>query len=189
MANTLHLKTNLDCKACIAAVKPYLDAEPSIERWDVDIANPEKTLTVHGDSISMETIQAAVTRAGFQVLGEITTPPVRLAADAAIADASDRTTYYPLLLLATFLVGLVLLLLTLAYTQVVPSVEAREIKERKTASKSVSRWVCNAYGSAGGWHTVTGSPRPTKAGALASVLKDCRSSLFACRTTGCWPRP
>lgn len=84
--------------------------------------------------------------------------------------------------------GLVLLLLTLAYTQVVPSVEAREIKERKTASKSVSRWVCNAYGSAGGWHTVTGSPRPTKAGALASVLKDCRSSLFACRTTGCWPR-
>jgi hypothetical protein len=110
MTNTLQLKTNLNCNACIAAVKPYLDAEPSIERWDVDIANPDKTLTVHGGSISMETIQAAVTRAGFQVLGEITAPPVRSAADAATADASDRTTYYPLLLLATFLVGLVMLL-------------------------------------------------------------------------------
>lgn len=110
MTNTLQLKTNLNCNACIAAVKPYLDAEPSIEHWDVDIANPEKTLTVHGGSISMETIQAAVTRAGFQVLGEITASPVRSAADAATADASDRTTYYPLLLLATFLVGLVLLL-------------------------------------------------------------------------------
>ncbi len=110
MTNTLQLKTNLNCNACIAAVKPYLDAEPSIEHWDVDIANPDKTLTVHGGSISMETIQAVVTRAGFQVLGEITAPPVRSAADAATADASDRTTYYPLLLLATFLVGLVLLL-------------------------------------------------------------------------------
>jgi len=110
MTNTLQLKTNLNCNACIAAVKPYLDAEPSIERWDVDIAKPEKTLTVRGDSISMETIQAAVTRAGFQVLGEITAPPVRSAADATTSDASDRATYYPLLLLATFLFGLVLLL-------------------------------------------------------------------------------
>ena len=110
MTNTLQLKTNLNCNACIADVKPYLDAEPSIEHWDVDIANPDKTLTVHGGSISMETIQAAVTRAGFQVLGEITATSDASAADAATADASDRTTYYPLLLLATFLVGLVLLL-------------------------------------------------------------------------------
>ena len=101
-------QSQLQClhRGCEAV--PY--AEPSIERWDVDIANPDKTLTVHGGSISMETIQAAVTRAGFQVLGEITATPDAWAADAATADASDRTTYYPLLLLATFLVGLVLLL-------------------------------------------------------------------------------
>lgn len=110
MTNTLQLKTNLNCNACIAAVKPYLDAEPSIEHWDVDIANPEKTLTVHGGSLSLDVIETAVMRAGFQVLGEVTASPVRSAADAATADASDRTTYYPLLLLATFLVGLVLLL-------------------------------------------------------------------------------
>lgn len=84
--------------------------------------------------------------------------------------------------------GLIVLLVTLTHIQVVPSVEARVRKEHHTAAKPISGWVCNAYGLAGGWQTVTGSPKPTKAAALASVMKDCQSSHFACRTTGCWPR-
>lgn len=81
-----------------------------------------------------------------------------------------------------------MLLVALVQTQIVPSVEAGGSKERHTAAKTVSGWVCNAYGLAGGWQTVTGSPSPTKLAALASVMKDCQRSLFACRTTGCWPR-
>lgn len=100
MTTTLRLKTNLNCKSCVAAVKPYLDAEPSISSWDVDVRDPGKTLIVQGDSVSAENVKAAVTRAGFQVFGEV-------AASEPKPDSptSFVVTYYPVLLLVGFLVG------------------------------------------------------------------------------------
>ncbi len=80
------------------------------------------------------------------------------------------------------------LLVWLVHTQLATPSEAHQARERGTAVKPVGRWVCNAYGLTGGWQTVTGSPRPTKVAALASVMKDCQRSLFACRTSGCWPQ-
>ena len=100
MTNTLRLKTNLNCNACIAAVKPYLDSDPSISRWEVDVAVPEKTLTVEGDSVSTDTVKAAVAKAGFKVLGEMAAPP---------PEEAPPATYYPLVLLVAFLVGVVAL--------------------------------------------------------------------------------
>lgn len=99
MTNTLRFKTNLNCNACVAAVKPHLDANPAISRWDVDISVPEKILTVQGDSVSTEHVKAAVAKAGFKVLGE---------ADQAAAPPIEHeapVTYYPLALLVLFLVG------------------------------------------------------------------------------------
>ena len=104
MTTTRRFKTNLRCGGCVAAVKPHLDREPGVARWEVDVASPDKTLTVDGDA-APEVIQAAVARGGFQVLGETGTPPP----SAAVAAQPAATTYYPLFLLGTFLLGVVAL--------------------------------------------------------------------------------
>jgi len=103
MTTTRRFKTNLRCGGCVAAVKPHLDREPGVARWEVDVASPDKTLTVDGDAPA-EAVKGAVARGGFRVLGEIgTPPPPAVAAQPAAPPAA--TTYYPLFLLGAFLVG------------------------------------------------------------------------------------
>jgi copper chaperone CopZ len=109
MTTTRRFKTNLRCGGCVAAVKPHLDREPGVARWEVDVASPDKTLTVDGDATA-EAIKAAVARGGFQVLGETGTPPPLAAVAAQPASLpAATTTYYPLFLLGAFLVGVVAL--------------------------------------------------------------------------------
>ena len=101
---TRRFKTNLRCGGCVAAVRPHLNRESGVARWEVDVASPDRTLTVDGDAPA-EAVRAAVARGGFQVLGEIGAPAPRAAAQPA-APAS-ATTYYPLALLGAFLAGVV----------------------------------------------------------------------------------
>ena len=100
---TRRFKTNLRCGGCVAAVKPHLDREPGVDRWEVDVASPDKTLTVDGD-VPAEAVKAAVARGGFQVLGEAETPPPPPVESQPTAPPA-ATTYYPLFLLGAFLVG------------------------------------------------------------------------------------
>ncbi len=67
---TLKFKTNINCGACIAKVSPHLNEEPSIEKWEVDINNPDKILSISGLHINKEKIQEIVKDAGFIVKGE-----------------------------------------------------------------------------------------------------------------------
>ncbi len=46
---TLKFKTNINCGGCIAKVTPSLNQVKGIKKWEVDIANPQKTLTVETD--------------------------------------------------------------------------------------------------------------------------------------------
>ena len=71
MTRTLNFRTNLNCNACVAAVKPFLDNEPSMTSWEVDIAATEKILTVRGEEVSSVKVRDAVAKAGFKVLGEL----------------------------------------------------------------------------------------------------------------------
>lgn len=111
MTTSLQFKTNLNCGSCVAKVKPFLDDLPNITDWEVDTATPDKILTVNGDNISLNSVTAAVAKAGFVATGaprSIKSPPA--AVQAAAVKATERTaevTYYPLLLLATFLFGVV----------------------------------------------------------------------------------
>src|SRR5687768_3703196 len=114
MTTTRQFKTDLRCGGCVAAVKPHLDREPGVDQWEVDVASPDKTLTVDGDAPA-EAVKAAVARSGFQVLGEIGTPPPPAVADPPPAPPS-ATTYYPLALLGGFLVGVTALAEVLAST-------------------------------------------------------------------------
>jgi hypothetical protein len=79
-----------------------------VDSWEVDVASPNKTLTIDGD-VPVETVKKAVSQAGYEVLGEIAVPPEPAAA-AQTAEPPATTTYYPLLLLVAFLVGVVALI-------------------------------------------------------------------------------
>jgi hypothetical protein len=103
---TRQYKTNLNCGSCVAAVKPYLDAEPAIHHWDVNTASSDKILTVAGEGVSSGRVSELVGQAGFRVLGEMETPTPTAVADAP---AEPPQSYYPLILVLAFLVGLVAL--------------------------------------------------------------------------------
>lgn len=48
---TLKFKTNIKCGGCIAAVTPHLNTIPEIDKWEVDIANPDKILTIESKGV------------------------------------------------------------------------------------------------------------------------------------------
>lgn len=100
--NTLRLKTNLNCGSCVAAVKPHLDSQASISRWNVDTSSPDKILTVEGEGVLEDKVRAAVARAGFKVFGDFRPAPV-----APPTESPVPVSYYPLVLLVAFLVGAV----------------------------------------------------------------------------------
>ncbi len=63
---TLKFKTNIKCTGCVSKVTPFLNDEKGIEKWDVDIFNPEKILSVETDSINSDKIIEAIEKAGFK---------------------------------------------------------------------------------------------------------------------------
>lgn len=64
---TLKFKTNINCGGCVATITPILNAENGINKWDVDIANPSKILTVETPSLSAEDIILVVKKGGFKI--------------------------------------------------------------------------------------------------------------------------
>lgn len=65
MMNTLKFKTNLKCSGCVTTVAPKLDEIKGIEKWDVDLTSPEKTLSVEGN-VRPEEIEKAFEKAGYK---------------------------------------------------------------------------------------------------------------------------
>ncbi|MBN9120908.1 MAG: heavy-metal-associated domain-containing protein [Planctomycetes bacterium] len=96
-------KTDLRCGACVARVGPLLDAAPDIARWSADVTDPNKVLTVEGE-VTAERVADVIGPAGYHVLGEI--PAEKPAAPIPLAPAEKPTSYFPLLLVLFYLVGL-----------------------------------------------------------------------------------
>ena len=68
---TLKFKTNIKCGGCVATVTPFLNNIPEISKWEVDIDNPEKTLTVEAnEQLDAETVVAALEKAGYTATAE-----------------------------------------------------------------------------------------------------------------------
>lgn len=63
--NTFKFKTNINCNGCIAKVTPSLNGAIGIEKWEVDINNPQKTLTIQTSSLSESDIITIVKNAGY----------------------------------------------------------------------------------------------------------------------------
>lgn len=111
---TKQFQTNLNCGSCVAAVTPYLKSDASIKTWSVDTSDPRKVLTVEGDNVSRSSVENLVSQAGFKVMGEITPGPasdlvqVSFNVDRATEPKkSVLVTYYPLMLVVGYLLGLV----------------------------------------------------------------------------------
>ena len=106
MTTSLQFKTNLNCESCVSAVKPFLDDVPNISNWEVDTTTSDKILKVSGDGISLDSVTEAVAKAGFVATGDIRNIKKQPGAED-VSERSTGVTYYPLLLLGTFLFGVV----------------------------------------------------------------------------------
>lgn len=61
----LSFKTNIQCSNCLSKVSPKLNEQAEIYNWDVDLQDPNKTLTVETNSLDAEDIRKVVLKAGF----------------------------------------------------------------------------------------------------------------------------
>ncbi len=62
---TLKFKTNINCGGCVASVTPGLNELNGVEKWNVDISDPKKILTVETDSLTEEDIIKKLKSTGF----------------------------------------------------------------------------------------------------------------------------
>jgi copper chaperone len=62
---TLKFKTNINCGGCIAKVTPSLNSTPGIDKWEVDITNPRKVLTVTSSGAEEGEIVSVLKKVGY----------------------------------------------------------------------------------------------------------------------------
>lgn len=62
----LQFKTNINCGACVASVKPHLDNAEGICHWEVETTNKDKILSVHSKGITQEQVLEIVKKAGYK---------------------------------------------------------------------------------------------------------------------------
>jgi len=89
--------TNLRCTACVDAIRPKMDALPGLSSWSADVNSPDKRLTVEGD-VPPAAVRQALAGAGYELLGEVATSP-------PVAEREPAASYYPLLLILGYLLG------------------------------------------------------------------------------------
>lgn len=63
---TLKFKTNINCGGCIANVTPSLNKIEGIGKWEVNINDPQKILTVETTNLSEGEIVEIVKKAGYK---------------------------------------------------------------------------------------------------------------------------
>ena len=61
----IKLKTSLKCNGCLATVTPYLNQLEGLEKWSVDLGDPNRILTAEISGISVEEVIAVIRKAGF----------------------------------------------------------------------------------------------------------------------------
>lgn len=62
---TLKFKTNINCGGCVAKVTPALNQVKGIKKWEVDIANTQKILTVETEELTEADVVKTIQEAGY----------------------------------------------------------------------------------------------------------------------------
>lgn len=65
---TIKLKTTINCYHCLSKITPFLNEINDIYDWSVDLADPNKVLTVSGENLNPEKIIDALSRAGYSAV-------------------------------------------------------------------------------------------------------------------------
>lgn len=66
--STYFFKTNINCLGCVNQVKPHFDQleqSKEIERWHVDLNDPEYVLQIETNKLSPEQVKHLVRETGF----------------------------------------------------------------------------------------------------------------------------
>lgn len=59
-------KTTIKCSGCVAKVTPFLNEAVGENKWEVDVNNPAKILSVPAEADSAKVMEA-VQKAGFKI--------------------------------------------------------------------------------------------------------------------------
>lgn len=65
---TIKLKTTINCYHCLSKITPFLNEIKDISDWSVDLADPNKVLSVSGENLNPEKIIDALSRAGYSAV-------------------------------------------------------------------------------------------------------------------------
>ena len=63
---SLKFKTTVKCGGCIQAITPHLNKVDEIKIWNVDLADPDRLLTVEGENLDPSRIITALQQAGYK---------------------------------------------------------------------------------------------------------------------------
>ncbi|HNS17034.1 MAG TPA: hypothetical protein PKH94_06080 [Bacteroidales bacterium] len=64
--SVLKFRTNINCKNCLRAVTPFLDDDSRIKRWEVNLDDPQKILTLEGEEITGNEVINILSKAGYK---------------------------------------------------------------------------------------------------------------------------
>jgi copper chaperone len=62
----IKFKTNLSCGGCVSKVQADLDNHVGVSKWNVDISNPDKILTVQLEGITEDEVIGIIKSKGFK---------------------------------------------------------------------------------------------------------------------------
>jgi len=102
-------KTNLRCGGCVQSIAPLLDSATGITSWKADVDSPDKLLTLQGDDVSRVKVESLLEKAGYRVTGEVFSLPMN-AAPIAVPPPEPKTTFFPLILIVSYILGGTLLI-------------------------------------------------------------------------------
>lgn len=63
---TLKFKTSIKCTGCLEKVSPRLNEADGIEKWEVDLKNPDKVLTVESNGATEGQVISTLDKIGFK---------------------------------------------------------------------------------------------------------------------------
>lgn len=62
----MKFKTTIKCMGCVAQATPYLNEAIGENKWEVDVKNPDKILTVSTEKVNEGEILKAIQKAGYK---------------------------------------------------------------------------------------------------------------------------
>lgn len=65
MEKELKFKTNIKCMGCVEKVAPALNETVGPDNWSVDLASPDKPLTIKGAQADAATVVQALASVGY----------------------------------------------------------------------------------------------------------------------------